>query len=60
MQVSLNAPDTSDNQSLEDSSQESDDPNFDDTDMYETYGMIKVEKIYYNIIRKTKFGCGKF
>ena len=28
--------------------------------MLETTGMIKVEKLYYNIIRKTKFSCGNF
>jgi len=29
-----------------------------DLEMLESTGMIKVEKLYYNIIRKTKFSCG--
>ncbi len=28
--------------------------------LLESAGQIKVEQLYYNIVRKTRFACGKF
>ena len=49
-----------DNRSNEDQDDIMSEPGDTELDLLESAGMIKVEKIYYNILRKTKYGCGKF